>query len=95
MLSAQNRGGGLYGAEDKHMVALAKVQSVLNSNPAYKDAATKVAYGGSIGANAKALMAQLERETYSRFAPELLQSGQGSPSGSGGGQKVLDFNSIK
>jgi hypothetical protein len=95
MLSAQNRGGGLYGAEDKHMVALAKVQSVLNSNPVYKEAAKNATMPGNIGATARATVAQIERDTYSRFAPELLQSGQGSPSGSGGGQKVLDFNSIK
>jgi len=95
MTAAQNRGGGLYGAEDKHMVALAKVQSVLNSNPVYKEAAKNATMPGNIGATARATVAQIERDTYSRFAPELLQSGQGSPSGSGGGQKVLDFNSIK
>jgi hypothetical protein len=95
MLSAQNRGGGLYGAEDKHMVALAKVQSVLNSNPVYKEAAKNATMPGNIGATARATVAQIERDTYNRFAPELLQSGQGSPTGSGSGQKVLDFNSIK
>jgi len=85
MLSAQNRGTGMYGPEDKHMAALAKVESVLNSNPVYKEAAKNASMPGNIGAAARATVTRLQQETYSRFAPELLQSGQGSPSGSGGG----------
>jgi len=85
LLSAQNRGGGLYGAEDKHMIALAKVESVLNSSPVYREAAKNASMPGTIGATARATVKRMQEETYSRFAPELLQSGQGSLSGSGGG----------
>jgi hypothetical protein len=85
MIAAQRPLGGAYGPEDKHMAALAKVESVLNSNPVYKEAAKNASMPGNIGAAARATVARLQQETYSRFAPELLQSGQGSPSGSGGG----------
>jgi hypothetical protein len=95
MLSAQNRGGGLYGAEDKHMLALTKVETALNGNKEYQEAAKLANIPGKIGDTARATIQRVRQETYSKLAPELLQSGQGSPSGSGGGQKVLDFNSIK
>lgn len=95
MLSAQNRGGGLYGAEDKHMLALTRVETALNGNKEYQEAAKLANMPGKIGDTARATIQRVRQETYGRLAPELLQSGQGSPSGSGGGQKVLDFNSIK
>ena len=95
MLAAQNRGGGLYGAEDKHMIALTRVETALNGNKEYQEAAKLANMPGKIGDTARATIKRVRQETYGRLAPELLQSGQGSPSGSGGGQKVLDFNSIK
>lgn len=94
MLAAQNRGGGLYGAEDKHMLALTKVETALNGNKEYQEAAKLANIPGKIGDTARATIQRVRQETYSKLAPELLQSGN-PLSGSGGGQKVLDFNSIK
>jgi hypothetical protein len=93
MIAARGMTGG--NPADKHTALLLKVQTVLQNNPAYKKAAEFAALPGSTGDKARATMKQLEETAYRQFAPELLQSGQGSPSGSGGGQKVIDFNTIK
>lgn len=73
------------GAEDKHTALLLKVQTVLQNNPAYKKAAEFAALPGSAGDKARATMKQLEETAYRQFAPELLQSGQASPTGAGSG----------
>jgi len=94
--AAQTRASVMGGnADDKHMAVLARVQAVLNSNPEYKEAAKFANVPGKMGDNARATIKRLQDQVYSRIAPEMLQSGLGSPSGSGGGQNVLDFNSIK
>ena len=94
--AAETRASAMGGnADDKHMAVLAKVQAVLNSNPEYKEAAKFANVPGKMGDNARATIKRLQDQVYNRIAPEMLQSGLGSPSGSGGGQNVLDFNSIK
>jgi hypothetical protein len=94
--AAETRAGAMGGnADDKHMAVLARVQAVLNSNPEYKEAAKFANVPGKMGDLARATIKRLQDQVYSRIAPEMLQSGLGSPSGSGGGQNVLDFNSIK
>jgi hypothetical protein len=94
MIAAQRPLGGAYGAEDKHMLALTKVETALNGNKEYQEAAKLANIPGKIGDTARATIQRVRQETYSKLAPELLQSGN-SLSGSGGGQKVVDFNSIK
>ena len=72
-------------ATDKHTATLLKVQTVLQNNPAYKKAAEFAALPGSAGDKARVTMKQLEETAYRQFAPELLQSGQASPTGAGSG----------
>jgi len=94
--AAQTRANAVGGnAGDKHIAVLARVQAVLNTNPEYKEAAKFANLPGKMGDSARATIKRMEQQVYSKIAPEMLQSKQDSPSGSGGGQNVLDFNSIK
>jgi len=94
MVSAQNRGLGAASAGDKHIAVLARVQAVLNTNPEYKEASKFANLPGKMGDNARATIKRMEQQVYSKIAPEMLQSGQDSPTGSGGGDKILDFSKI-
>ena len=93
--AAQARASALGGtSEDKHMAVLARVQATLNANPEYKEAAKFANMPGKVGDNARATIKRIQQQVYSSIAPELLQSDQSSPTGSGGGDKVIDFTKI-
>jgi hypothetical protein len=84
------------GNDDKHMAALARVKGVLNQDPEYKELAKMAAFKGTIGDNARARMAAMEKQHYQMLAPELLRMAGGntmptSPAGGGGGAKFLGF----
>jgi hypothetical protein len=70
------------GQDDKHMAALAKVQTALNGNPAYKKAAELSVMPGPFGERARVQMQQMEQEVIGRLAPELLQGRGGNTMGS-------------
>lgn len=82
--------------DDKHMIALTRVRSVLNQDPEYKELAKMAAFKGTLGDNARTKMAEIERKLYSQIAPSLLTDTGGntmptSPAGGGGGAKFLGF----
>lgn len=86
------------GSGDKHMAALTKVQTVLNNDPDYKEAAKMAKYAGPMGDAARAMMDAKKREVYRLFAPELLESldaGKTAPlAGSGGGSNLPPISSF-
>jgi hypothetical protein len=82
--------------DDKHMLALTRVRSVLNQDPEYKELAKMAAFKGTLGDNARTKMAEIERKLYQQLAPSLLADAGGntmptSPAGGGGGAKFLGF----
>ena len=93
--NALNAAGG---SGDKHMAALTKVQTVLNNDPDYKEAAKMAKYAGPMGDAARAMMDAKKREVYRLFAPELLESldaGKTAPlAGSGGGSNLPPISSF-
>lgn len=94
--AAMARANAAGGTDDKHMAALTRVRSALNQDPEYKELAKMASFKGTMGDNARARMAELERKLYSQLAPELLQGAGGntmpaSPAGGGGGAKFLGF----
>lgn len=100
-LASRDRASALNAAGtsgDKHMLALARVQKALTDDKDYQKDAELSKFKGPMAEAAKARMKAKQREVYSLLAPELLQSldaGKATtPAGSGGGDKVIDFNKI-
>jgi hypothetical protein len=78
---------------NKQLELQIKVQNLLQNNPEYKAAALRAGFKGTMGETARAAMKNIERDTYAKFAPELLQlqSNPASPTGAGGGVKFLGY----
>ena len=100
-LASRDRASALNAAGtsgDKHMLALARVQKALTDDKDYQKDAELSKFKGPLADAARARMKAKQREVYSLLAPELLQSldaGKATtPAGSGGGDKVIDFNKI-
>jgi len=100
-LASRDRASALNAAGtsgDKHMLALARVQKALTDDKDYQKDAELSKFKGPLAEAAKARMKAKQREVYSLLAPELLQSldaGKATtPAGSGGGDRVIDFNKI-
>ena len=72
---------------NKQLELQIKVQNLLQNNPEYKAAALRAGFKGTMGETARAAMKNIERDTYAKFAPELLQlqSNPASPAGAGSG----------
>ena len=94
--AALNAAGGPSG--DKHMLALARVQKALTDDKEYQKDAELARFKGPLADAARARMKAKQREVYGLLAPELLQSldagKAASPTGSGSGDKVIDFAKI-
>lgn len=89
MMSAQAavaRANALGGTDDKHMIALTRVQTALNGNPDYKELAKAAVLPGAFGENARRRMKAIEQDYYKKFAPELLDMAGGNTIGAGGPQ---------
>lgn len=84
--AAMSRASALGGNEDKHMAALTRVRSALNQDPEYKELAKMASFKGTMGDNARARMAELERKLYGQLAPELLDRQDNTTMGAGGPQ---------
>lgn len=84
--AAMSRANALGGNEDKHMAALTRVRSALNQDPQYKELAKMAVFKGTMGDNARAQMAEMEKKLYSQLAPELLGGAGGNTMGAGGPQ---------
>jgi hypothetical protein len=94
--AALNAAGGP--SSDKHMLALARVQKALTDDKEYQKDAELARFKGPLADAARARMKAKQREVYGLLAPELLQSldagKTASPTGSGSGDKVIDFAKI-
>jgi hypothetical protein len=94
--AALNAAGGP--SSDRHMLALARVQKALTDDKEYQKDAELARFKGSLADAARARMKAKQREVYGLLAPELLQSldagKTASPTGSGSGDKVIDFAKI-
>jgi hypothetical protein len=100
-LASRDRASALNAAGtsgDKHMLALARVQKALTDDKDYQKDAELSKFKGPLADAARARMKAKQREVYSLLAPELLQSLDANvattPAGSGGGDRVIDFNKI-
>jgi hypothetical protein len=58
---------------NKQLELQIKVQNLLQNNPLYKAAALRAGFKGPGGEAARSAMQNIERDTYAKFAPELLQ----------------------
>lgn len=78
---------------NKQLELQIKVQNLLQNNPEYKAAAQRAQLSGPMGDTARAAMKNIERDTYAKFAPELLkvQSAPASPTGARGGVQFLGY----
>jgi hypothetical protein len=80
------------------MLALARVQKALTDDKEYQKDAELARFKGPLADAARARMKAKQREVYGLLAPELLQSldagKTASPTGSGSGDKVIDFAKI-
>lgn len=76
-MAAANARAAAGGGNDKHMIALARVQSALNGDEAYKKAAEKASLPGKFGEEARKQMAEREKVILKRLAPELLRADAG------------------
>jgi hypothetical protein len=63
---------------NKQLELQIKVQNLLQNNPLYKAAALRAGFKGPGGEAARSAMQNIERDTYAKFAPELLQLQQQS-----------------
>jgi hypothetical protein len=63
---------------NKQLELQIKVQNLLQNNPLYKAAASRAQFKGPMGEAARSAMQNIERDTYAKFAPELLQLQQQS-----------------
>ena len=97
--AAMSRASALGGAsEDKHMLALARVQKALTDDKDYQKDAELSKFKGPLAEAAKARMKAKQREVYTLLAPELLQSLDAGktapPAGSGGGTNLPPLSSF-
>jgi hypothetical protein len=68
---------------NKQLELQIKVQNLLQNNPEYKAAASRAQFKGPMGEAARAAMQNIERDTYTKFAPELLRIQSAPASGAG------------
>jgi hypothetical protein len=68
---------------NKQLELQIKVQNLVQNNPDYKAAALRAQIKGPTGEAARSAMQNIERDTYAKFAPELLRIQSAPASGAG------------